>query len=64
MGSQNLFLKISNYLKACPTRFSGAQRASLHPDLPQRVWEVSSCSSTGFSRHRIQLSYSVGSDSL
>ena len=30
-----LFLKTSNYLKTCPTRFPGAQRASLHPELPR-----------------------------
>ena len=55
MGSQNLFLKIYNYLKTCLTRFSGAESASLHPDLPQGVLKVGSCSSTEFSLHRIQL---------
>ena len=30
-----LFLKTSNYLKTCPTRFPGAQSASLHPEPPR-----------------------------
>ena len=40
------------YLKTCPTRFPGAQRASIHPEFPQRVLQVNSCSSTGFNLSR------------
>jgi hypothetical protein len=29
----------------------GAQNASLHPELPQRVLKVNSCNSAGFSLH-------------
>lgn len=32
-----MFIKTSNYLKTSPTRFPGAQSASLHPELPQGV---------------------------
>ena len=32
---KNLFLKTSNTIKTCPTRFPGAQSASLHLELPQ-----------------------------
>ena len=38
--------------KTCPSRFPGAQSASLHPELPQGVLKVSSCSSTRFNVHR------------
>ena len=48
----NLLLKTSNYLKTCPTRFPGAQRASFHPELPQGLLKVNSCSSMGFTLHR------------
>ena len=37
-----------NSLKTCPTRLPGARSASLHPELPQGVFKVNSCSSTGF----------------
>ena len=46
---KNLFLKTSNTIKTCPTRFPGAQSASLHPELPQGLMKASSCSSMGFS---------------
>ena len=39
-------LKIYNYLKTCPSRFPGAQSASLHPELLQEALEVSRCSSS------------------
>ena len=45
-------LKTSKYLKTCPTRFPGAQSASLHPELPQGLLKVNSYSSVGFSLHR------------
>ena len=56
---QNLFLKTSNYLKTCPTRFPGAQSASLHPELPQGLFKVNSYSSIGFNlrRGRWQMSF-------
>ena len=38
----------TKHLKACSARFPGAQSASFHPELPQEVLKVSSCSSTGF----------------
>ena len=44
LGSWNQFLKIPSHLKSCPTRFPGAQSASLHPELPQRVLKINSCS--------------------
>ena len=50
LGWWNQFLKIPNYLKPCSTRFSGSQRASLHPELPQWVLKVNSCSLIGFNR--------------
>ena len=40
-----MFLKISNCLKTCPTRFPGARSASLHPELPQGLVKVNSYSS-------------------
>ena len=48
---QNLFLKTSNYLKTCPTRFPGAQSASLHPELPQGLLKINSYRSMGFNLH-------------
>ena len=42
----------SNYLKTCPTKFPGAQSASLHPELPQELLKVNSYSSMGFNSHR------------
>ena len=39
------------YLKAGPTRFPGAQSASVHPELPQEALKVNTCSSTRFSLH-------------
>ena len=42
-----MFLKASNYLKTSPTRFPGAQSASLHPELPQGLLKVNSYSSMG-----------------
>ena len=48
LGLWNQFLKISNYLKTCSTRFPGAQSASLSMlNSLQRVLKVSSWSSTG-----------------
>ena len=41
-----------NYLKTCPTRFPGAQRASLYPELPRGWLKVNSYGSMGFSLHR------------
>ena len=40
--------QIFNYIKMCPIRFPGAQSASFHPELPQGLLKVNSCSSTGF----------------
>ena len=37
LGSWNQLLKIYSYLKTCPTRFPGAQTASLYPELFQEV---------------------------
>ena len=34
LGSRNQFLKISNYLKTCSTRFPGAQSAHSPPQTP------------------------------
>ena len=48
LGSLNLFLKISNYLKTCSTRFSETQNTLLHPELPHRELKVNSWSNTGF----------------
>ena len=42
LTTYNLFLKTSNYLKTCPTRFPGAQTASLDPELPQGLLKVNS----------------------
>ena len=42
------YLKISNCLKTCPTGFPGAQRASLHTELPKGLLKVNSYSSMGF----------------
>ena len=36
--------KTPNYLKTCPTRFPGAQSASLHHELPLGLLKVNSCS--------------------
>ena len=44
LGSWNQFLKIPSHLKSCPTKFPGAQSASLHPELPQGVLKINSCS--------------------
>ena len=52
LRSSNLLLKTSNYLKTCPTRFPGAQSASLRPELPQGLLKVNSCSSMAFSLRR------------
>ena len=52
LGSWNQLLKIYSYLKTCPTRFPGAQTASLYPELFREVLKVNSCSSTGFNLHR------------
>ena len=52
LRSQNLFLKASNYLKTCLTRFPVAQSASLHPELPQGLLKVSGFKSMGFSLRR------------
>ena len=38
-------------LKSGPTRFPGARSASLHPELPQEVLKVNTCSSTRFNLH-------------
>ena len=62
---QSQFMKISNYLNTCPTRFPAAQSASLHPEpVPQAVRKVNSCNSTRFSLHRCVCSVTVVSDSL
>ena len=47
LGSLNLFLKISNYLKTCSTRFPETQNTLLHPELSHRVLKVKSWSNTG-----------------
>ena len=56
--------KISNYIKTCPIRFCGAQSASFHPELPQGLLKVNSCSSTGFNllrgRWQMPLLFSYG----
>ena len=39
-------------LETCPTRFPGAQRASLHSELPQGVFQANSYRSMGFNLHR------------
>ena len=39
-------------IKSCPTRFPGAQSASLHPELTQGLLKVKSYSSMGLSLHR------------
>ena len=66
LKAQNLFLKTFNYLKTCLTRFPGAQSASLHPELPQRLLKVNNCSSTGFNlcRGRWQMPCSVLGNAL
>ena len=51
-----MFLKTSNYLKTCPTRFPGAQRSSFHPKLPQGLLKVNRYSSMLFSLCRVQFS--------
>ena len=50
--------KTSNYLKTCPTRFLGTQRASLQLELPQGLLKVNSYSSIEFNlpRGRWQMS--------
>ena len=48
LRSLTIFLKTSNYLQTCPTRFPGAQSASLHPELPLELLKVSSYGSAGF----------------
>ena len=40
--------KTPNYLKTCPTRFPGAQSASLQTEFPQEVLKVNSCCGTVF----------------
>ena len=40
------------YLKNCLTGLPGAQSASLHPELPQWVLKVNSCSNIGLSLQR------------
>ena len=45
--SWNQFLKISNSLKTCSTRFPAVQSASVQPELPQGI-EVNTCSTIGF----------------
>ena len=62
-----MFLKASNYLKTCPTRFPGAQSTSLHPELPQELLKVDSYSNMGFTVHEADgkcLSCSVIGNSL
>ena len=44
---KNLFLKISNHLKTCPTRFPGAQSASLHPDSLRGCWRSTAIAAWG-----------------
>ena len=54
MGSQRVQHDWATELnwKTYPTKFPGAQSASLHPELPQGLLKVNSYSSMGFSLHR------------
>ena len=47
LRSQTLFLKTSNCLKTCSTRFPEAQNASLHPESPQGLLKVNSQAAWG-----------------
>ena len=47
LRSQTLFLKTSNCLKTCSTRFPEAQSASLHPESPQGLLKVNSQAAWG-----------------
>ena len=49
LGSWNTptILKIPNYLKTCPTRYPGAQSASLHPELPQGLSRSTAAAAQG-----------------
>ena len=59
LESWNQFLKVSSYLKTCPTRFPGARSASPRPELPQGVLKVNSCSSTGLATPQSQMAHAL-----
>ena len=59
LESWNQFLKVSSYLKTCPTRFPGARSASLRPELPEGALKVNSCSSTGLTLPQSQMAHAL-----